>query len=58
MSLAIASEHLPLSEDADGVMRIGGTRVTLQTVVEAWRIAGVMAARINRTICRRRPVSG
>ena len=58
MPLAIAPEHLPLSEDADSVMRVGGTRVMPQTVVEAWRIAGVMAARINRTICRRRAVSG
>ena len=36
MSLAIAPERLPLSEDADGVIRVGGTRVTLQTVVEAF----------------------
>lgn len=36
MSLAMAPEHLPLSEDADGVIRVGGTRVTLQTVVEAF----------------------
>ena len=36
MSLAIAPEQLPLSEDADGVIRVGGTRVTLQTVVEAF----------------------
>ena len=36
MSLAIAPEQLPLSEDTDGVIRVGGTRVTLQTVVEAF----------------------
>lgn len=36
MSLAIAPEQLPLAEDTDGVMRIGGTRVTLDTVVEAF----------------------
>jgi uncharacterized protein (DUF433 family) len=36
MSLAIAPERLPLAEDADGVMRVGGTRVTLDTVVRAF----------------------
>ena len=36
MSLAIAPERLPLAEDADGVMRVGGTRVTLDTVVGAF----------------------
>jgi uncharacterized protein (DUF433 family) len=36
MSLAITPEQLPLSEDADGVIRVGGTRVTLQAVVEAF----------------------
>jgi len=36
MSLAIAPESLPLIEDSDGVIRVGGTRVTLETVVEAF----------------------
>lgn len=36
MSLAIAPERLPLAEDKDGVMRVGGTRVTLDTVVGAF----------------------
>jgi uncharacterized protein (DUF433 family) len=36
MSLAIAPEELPLVEHSDGVIRIGGTRVTLETVVEAF----------------------
>jgi uncharacterized protein (DUF433 family) len=36
MSLAIAPEQLPLPEDADGVIRVGRTRVTLQTIVEAF----------------------
>jgi uncharacterized protein (DUF433 family) len=36
MSLAIASERLPLAEDADGVVRVGGTRVTLDAVVGAF----------------------
>jgi uncharacterized protein (DUF433 family) len=37
MSMTIVSEPVPLEEDADGVVRIGGTRVTLDTVVEAFR---------------------
>jgi len=36
MSLAIAPESLPLIERSDGVIRVGGTRVTLETVVEAF----------------------
>lgn len=37
MSLAAArSEPVPLSADADGVLRVGGTRVPLATVVEAF----------------------
>ena len=37
MSLAIAVEPLPLRTDSDGTVRIGETRVTLDTVVEAFR---------------------
>ncbi len=37
MQLALGSETLPLSFDADGVVRIGGTRVTLDTIVAAFR---------------------
>jgi uncharacterized protein (DUF433 family) len=33
VSLAAAAQPLPLAEDADGVIRVGGTRVTLDTVV-------------------------
>jgi uncharacterized protein (DUF433 family) len=36
MSLAIAPESLPLIEHSDGVIRVGETRVTLETVVEAF----------------------
>ena len=36
MSLAIAPESLPLIEDSDAAIRVGGTRVTLETVVEAF----------------------
>jgi uncharacterized protein (DUF433 family) len=37
MSLSLPVESLPLSADADGVLRVGGTRVTLETVVAAFR---------------------
>ncbi len=33
MSLAITHEPLPLKTDADRVVRVGGTRVTLDTVI-------------------------
>jgi uncharacterized protein (DUF433 family) len=33
---AIAPEPMPLELDRDGVMRVGGTRVTLDTVVAAF----------------------
>ena len=31
------TETVPISIDADGVMRVGGTRVTLDTIVAAFR---------------------
>lgn len=37
MSLAVSPEPVPLVTDADGVVRIGTTRVTLDTVVAAFR---------------------
>lgn len=37
MSLAVGPEPVPLETDKDGVMRVGGTRVTLDTVVAAFR---------------------
>src|SRR6266478_4426378 len=37
MSLLVATEPIPLSTDADGVVRIAGTRVTLDTIVAAFR---------------------
>jgi uncharacterized protein (DUF433 family) len=37
MSLNVAAEPIPLAADADGVMRIGSTRVTLDIVVAAFR---------------------
>ena len=35
--MTILPEPIPLSTDADGVVRVGGTRVTLDTVVAAFR---------------------
>lgn len=37
MSLAIDPEPVPLVTDVDGVVRVGTTRVTLDTVVAAFR---------------------
>ncbi len=37
MSLLVQAQPLPMVVDADGVIRIGGTRVTLATVVAAFR---------------------
>lgn len=36
MTLSIATEPIPLAEDTDGVVRVSGTRVTLDTVVTAF----------------------
>ena len=35
--LTLESPPLPLHADADNIVRVGGTRVTLQTVVSAFR---------------------
>lgn len=37
MSMVITTEPIPLKADADGVLRVGLTRVTLDTVVYAFR---------------------
>jgi len=37
MSLPLTTTPLPLDTDADGVVRVGGTRVTLDTLVEAFQ---------------------
>jgi uncharacterized protein (DUF433 family) len=37
MSLLVAAEPMPLATDADGVVRVGGTRVTLDTLVAAFQ---------------------
>lgn len=36
MTLPLRTEEIPLAMDADGVVRVGGTRVTLDTVVAAF----------------------
>ena len=36
-TLLIETRPIPLETDADGVVRVGGTRVTLDTVVAAFR---------------------
>ena len=36
MSLDLEAATLPLGRDADGVIRVGGTRVSLDTVVAAY----------------------
>src|SRR5205085_1839470 len=37
MPLVVTAEPVPLVTDADGVVRVGSTRVTLDTVVAAFR---------------------
>jgi uncharacterized protein (DUF433 family) len=37
MTLTIDTEPVPLLTDKDGVVRVGGTRVTLDTVVAAFK---------------------
>ncbi len=37
MTLSIVSEPVPLSVDKDGVVRVGETRVTLDTIVLAFK---------------------
>lgn len=37
MTLSVAAEPIPLVVDADGVARVGGTRVTLDTIIRAFR---------------------
>ena len=37
MPLLVEAQLLPLTVDADEVIRIGGTRVTLDTVIAAFR---------------------
>jgi len=45
MTIAITSEPVPLEKNSDGVIRIGGTRVTLDTIVAVFE-AGATAEEI------------
>ena len=36
MALSFATEAIPLAADADGVVRVGNTRVTLDTIIAAF----------------------
>ena len=45
MSLVIVDTPIPLKTDADGVVRVGNTRVTLDTVIAAFK-EGAMAEEI------------
>ena len=36
MTVAVAAEPVPLETNADGVIRVGGTRVPLDTVIEVF----------------------
>lgn len=36
MTLVVEAQSIPLKEDKDGVIRVGGTRITLETVVHAF----------------------
>lgn len=37
MTISITKEQVPLKVDEDGVVRVGNTRVTLDTIVEAFK---------------------
>jgi uncharacterized protein (DUF433 family) len=49
MTLAIATDPVPLEVDAEGVVRVGKTRVTLDTVVLAF-LEGATAEEIGEEI--------
>lgn len=37
MNLTLTKEQVPLKTDSDGVVRVGGTRVTLDTIVASFK---------------------
>jgi uncharacterized protein (DUF433 family) len=45
MSVPFATETIPLQRDRDGVIRVGGTRVTLDTVIHVFK-EGVSAEEV------------
>lgn len=53
-SLLIAAEPIPLETDADGVVRVGETRVTLDTVVAAFKEGATAEGQSQRGVrlCR------
>jgi uncharacterized protein (DUF433 family) len=48
MSLVFVSEPGPFATDPDGVVRIGGTRVTLDTLVTAFKEGATVEAIANQ----------
>lgn len=46
MVMAIEAQTVPLTSDADGVVRVGGTRVTLETLYQAFQ-SGATAEEIS-----------
>jgi uncharacterized protein (DUF433 family) len=47
MTVAVASERIPLTTDADQVIRVGGSRVALETVIDVFN-TGASAEEIVR----------
>ena len=48
MSVAVNSEPVPLNTDADGALRVGGTRVSLDAVVAAFGEGATAEAIVQR----------
>lgn len=48
MTLAILAEPAPLTTNLDGVVRVGGTRVTLDTVVAVFKQGGTAEEIVHR----------
>lgn len=46
MVMAIEAQTVPLTSDTDGVLRVGGTRVTLETLYQAFQ-SGATAEEIS-----------
>lgn len=48
MAIAIEHIHVPLHQDQDGVIRVAGTRVTLDTVVGAFTLGASAEGIVDR----------
>ena len=48
MIFEVVADPIPLQTDADGVVRVGGTRVTLDTVVAAFADGATAEERAQR----------